>query len=264
MLRSLALLAVVATTPAWADELTLSEARPTHGILGPTRTDKRVLPGDSVFVAFNIEGLKVDAMGKMRYSTDIEVTDGAGKKIFGQKGKPQEVINSLGGNQVPAHAQLDIGLNQPPGEYTVTVTVNDLAGGKSKSVSHKCTVQPKAFSLVRVTTSGDPQGVVPSGLLGPGQSLYVNAFAVDFARDASKQPKLAFECRILDEAGKPTLPAPLMGTIEKDVAADAKAVPLQFLVSLNRPGKFTIELKATDKVSGKTDTRTFPITVHAP
>jgi hypothetical protein len=29
------------------------------------------------------------------------------------------------------------------------------------------------------------------------------------------------------------------------------AIPLQFDVNLNRPGKFTVELVATDKVTGK-------------
>ena len=56
----------------------------------------------------------------------------------------------------------------------------------------------------------------------------------------------------------------MTGTVEKDVPASAISVPIQFHVSLNRPGKFTVELKATDKVSGKTDTRSFPITVHQP
>ncbi len=56
----------------------------------------------------------------------------------------------------------------------------------------------------------------------------------------------------------------MTGTVDKDVMPTAVSVPIQFLISLNRPGKFTVELKATDKVSGKTDTRSFPITVHQP
>ena len=36
---------------------------------------------------------------------------------------------------------------------------------------------------------------------------------------------------------------------------------MQFLLDLNRPGKFTVELKATDKVSGDAATVSFPFTV---
>ena len=62
----------------------------------------------------------------------------------------------------------------------------------------------------------------PKSLLGPGQSLFVHGFVVGFERDGgTKQPKLALELRILDEAGKPTLAAPMTGTIEKDVVASA-------------------------------------------
>ena len=264
MRRALLLLAFLAV-PARADDLAISRVRLTHGILGPTRTDKKIIPGDSLCIGFTIDGLTADAAGKVRYSTLIEILDAAGKPIFRQSGKAQEVVNTLGGSQVPAHAQLDIGLSQPPGEFTFKLTVTDLTSNKTQSLSHKGEVQPKAFGLVRVTTSADAEGNVPSGLLGPGQSLYVNALVVGFDRDAgTKQPKLALELRVLDEAGKPTLAAPHIGAVEKDVAATALSVPIQFLVSLNRPGKFTVELKATDKVSGKTDTRSFPITVLQP
>ncbi len=229
------------------------------------RTDKRIIPGDNLCICFTVDGLTVDPAGKIRYSTLLEILDSAGKPIFRQPGKPQEVINTLGGTQVPAHAQLDIGLSQPPGDFTLKLTVTDLTSMKSQSLTHKGQILPKSFGLVRVTTAADPAGNIPSGLLGPGQSLFVNALVVGFDRDTgTKQPRLALELRVLDEAGKPTLAAPHTGAVEKDVAGTALSVPIQFLVSLNRPGKFTVELKATDKVSGKTDTRAFPITVHQP
>jgi hypothetical protein len=265
MRRALILLAALLGAPARAEELNISQVRPTHGILGPTRTDKKLTPGDSLDVCFLLEGLTVDAAGKARYSTAIEIVGADGKVIHRQPGKPQEVVPALGGHQVPAFAHLDIGLNQPPGEFTLKLVVTDLATGKSKTLEHKGQIHPMGFGLVRVVTSADPAATVPSGLLGPGQSLFVHAFVVGFERDAGmKQPKLALELRVLDENGKPTLPAPMTGTIEKDVMPSAVSVPIQFLISLNRPGKFTVELKATDKVSGKTDTRSFPITVHQP
>src|SRR5260370_15705303 len=149
MRRALILLAALAA-PARADELTISHVRPTHGILGPTRTDKKFAPGDSLDVCFLLEGLTVDAAGKARYSTAIEIVGADGKVIHRQPGKPQEVIHTLGGNQVPAFAHLDIGLNQAPGEFTGKLVVTDLTIGKIKTLEHKSDVQSSGFGLVRV------------------------------------------------------------------------------------------------------------------
>jgi hypothetical protein len=264
MRTALIVLALI-VVPARADDLKISNVRMTHGILGPTRTDKRVIPGDNVFVSFTITGLSADPTGKSKYSTALEISDSTGKVVFKQPGQPQEIIQALGGNQVPAYVQMDIGLSQAPGAFTTKLVVTDMSNGKSTSIEHKGEIQPKGFGLVRMTTSADPAGKVPSGVLGPGQSMFVHALVVGFERDAgSKQPKIAVELRVVDESGKPTLAAPHTGMIDKDVPPMAGSVPVQFLISLNRPGKFTVELKATDKVSGKTDTRSFPITVVQP
>ena len=43
----------------------------------------------------------------------------------------------------------------------------------------------------------------------------------------------------------------------------APSVPAQFHVSLNRPGKFTVELEAIDTVAGKHAKLSFPIRVQS-
>jgi hypothetical protein len=65
-----------------------------------------------------------------------------------------------------------------------------------------------------------------------------------------------------DADGKPTLARPFAGTIDKDVPGGDTALPIQFHVGLNRPGRFTVEVKATDVLAGKTVTQSFPLTVH--
>jgi hypothetical protein len=49
--------------------------------------------------------------------------------------------------------------------------------------------------------------------------------------------------------------------VNKDVPDGAQQLPLQFLLSLNRPGKFVVELSATDQVTGKKAKLTFPLKV---
>ena len=54
----------------------------------------------------------------------------------------------------------------------------------------------------------------------------------------------------LDEAGKPTLPKPFVIDYT-DIREGERGVDLHFQLALNRPGKFTIEFKATDTRAAK-------------
>src|SRR5438445_13739069 len=94
---------------ARGQSMKLTGARLTYGVLGPTRTDTKVLPGDSLFLSFEIEGITADKFGKVNYSTSIEVTDNKNKVLLRQPSRDLSVVNSLGGNSLPAVARLDIG-----------------------------------------------------------------------------------------------------------------------------------------------------------
>jgi hypothetical protein len=265
MMTTLALLAALKLAPGQTGDLTLTGARLTHGILGPKRADAKLLPGDSLVVAFGIEGMTTDREGKVLYSISTEVSDGSGKVVHRQPPRDLEAVNALGGSKLPAYSQVDIGVQQPPGEYSLKVIVGDRTSRKSATLTQKFTVLPAAFGLVRFSITGDAEGLVPAGLLGEGQSVWVNALVVGFVRENNtKQPNLALELRVLDEAGKPTTSKPFSGAVNKDVPAGAASLPIQFLLPLNRTGKFTIEVKATDQVANKSVTQSFPITVNAP
>jgi len=257
-------LAALTLSPAEAGQLTLTNARTTYGLLGGPRTDNKYLPGDSYVLQFDIEGITVGDDGKVLYSVGLEVTDSAGKAHFKQAPRDMEAQNSLGGNSLPGFVSLQIGLDQPPGTYNVKVTVTDRAAKASKSLTRSYEILPKAFGLVRLTTTADPAGQIPAPFLAEGQSLWVNFLAVGFGRESGEQgqPHIAVTCRVLDENGKPTVAKPFAGDVSKDIPKSALSVPMQFLLELNRPGKFTVELKATCKVTGKESaTLSFPITV---
>jgi len=255
-------LVLLGLADAQTGALALTNVRLTQGVLGPVRTDTKLLPGDSLVVSFDITGITADPAGKVLYSMMTEVTDKAGKVLFRQPARDQEGFNSLGGTTLPAFAQIDIGLDQPAGEHILKVAVTDRATKKTANLTQNFVVLPKAFGLVRIHGTGDAEGLVPAGLQGPGQSLFVNFAVVGFARDAQKQPNLLLEMHVLDDKGKPTVSKPFSGIVNKDVAATSNSVPAQFLVSLNRPGKFKIELKATDAVSKKSVSQSFPINVQ--
>jgi hypothetical protein len=265
MWTTLALVTALSLAPGQAGQLTLSNIQSTSGFLGAERASNKFLPGDTFFLAFTIDGVKVDANGEVLYSMGMEVTNSQGKAVFKQEPRDLTAFNSLGGNRLPAFAHVDVGLDQPAGEYTLTVTVMDRSSKAKQGLTRKFEVLPKAFGLVRASTSIDPQAQIPAPHLGvTGQSFWVNFAAVGFERDkVKKQPDVAVEMRILDESGKPTLAKPYTGevTAGNNVPAEAQALPMQFLLALNRAGKFQVELQATDRIAKKTAKLSFPITV---
>lgn len=244
-------------------ELSLTHVRATHGLLGPQRANENLSPGDVLFVCFDIEGISADDEGKVRYSTVLEVSDASGKVLFKQVPQKSEATLSLGGNRIPAYAQISVGLSAPAGDYGYKVTVKDLLSGKEKIITGSAKVLAKDFSLVRTAVSMDVDGQYPATAFGSGQGIWVSCSAVGFERDrASKQPNVVFEMRVLDDSGNPIHKKPATNAVSKDVPENGFAIPMGFPLTLNRPGKFTVELLASDLISGKKAKTSFPITVR--
>lgn len=263
MWTTLALLSALSVTPGQA-ELSLTHVRSTHGLLGPQRARETLSPGDILFVCFDIEGISVDDRGMVRYSTALEVSDASGKMLFKRAPEKSEAKISLGGHRVPAYAQISVGLDTPAGEYGYKIIVKDLVSGKEKSLSRSAKVAAKDFALVRTGVSVDLNGEYPAILHACGQGVWVRCSAVGFERDrSSRQPNVVFSIRVLDERGAPVESRPTTNNANKDVPEKASSIPMAFPLSLNRPGKFTVELSARDEVSGKTAKTSFPITVHS-
>jgi hypothetical protein len=262
MWTTLAFVAALGVNPGAAEKLSLTNVRNTFGILGATRPDARYLPGDQFFLAFDIDGIQADDAGKVHYSIAMQVTDSKGKVQFKQVPKSYDAVNSLGGKTLPCFASLKIGLDEPPGDYKVKITVTDLASKATGTLTRPYKVLRPGFGLVRLTTTVDPEEKIPAPFLGEGQSLWINFVAVGFGRDKDKeQPNLAVMLRVRDEDGKATLAKPDSGTVTKDIPKKMRAVAMQFMLELNRAGKFTVEIKATDKVTGKTANLSFPLKV---
>jgi len=262
MWTTIALLSVLAAAPAQTG-LSLTHVRSTHGLLGPQRQNDTLAPGDMLFVCFDIEGIRIDEEGKVRYSMAIELSDASGKVVFRQTPKEQEAHASLGGSSVPAYARLEVGLDTPRGDYQMKITVKDLATGREESLTRGLKVLAKDFALVRTTVTLDTDAHYPAAVFTCGQGVWVQSSAVGFAQGGGKKPALVFEMRVLDESGRPTLAKPVTGTPPKEIANNLSGLPLAFPLTLNRPGKFTVELQASDQVSGKKTRITIPIFVQA-
>jgi hypothetical protein len=254
MWATLALAAVLQPVPAQGGKLAIKNDRVTYGILGQERKDAKLLPGDVYVVTFDIEGLTVNnADGKVLYSMGMELTNAEGKVQFKKDPQDLEAINALGGSRLPAFALSDIGLDTPPGQYTLKVTVADRAvkPAATQQLVRKFDVVPKKFGVVRLVLSNEKDTPVPPVAV-PGQTVMVNFALVGFDLTDKKQPNLSVEMRILDENGKPTLTMPFVsGDVNNVEDQFKKIVPMQFIIAVNRSGTFTVELTAKDKVSNK-------------
>ena len=271
MWATLALATALNLAPSQSSTLQLTNARPTYGVLGQERKDSKVLPGDIFFVSFDIDGLKVGDDGQVNYSMGMELTNREGKSQYKQEPQEMRAFNALGGNRVPAFAHVIIGTDTPAGEYNLKVTVKDSATGKSDSLARKFEVVTGKFGFVDVGLTyflGNANLPPPPAppLAVPGQTLILNFAVTGFDLDKARkdQPNIETSLRIVDEAGKPTLAKPYSGEA-KEVGPDSKKViPLQFLLQVNRPGKFKLELKATDRIGGKSAEQVLDLTVIEP
>jgi hypothetical protein len=266
MVSTLALVTLLSLAPGQSDQLQLTNAHATYGVMGPPRPNNQVLPGEVFWVTYDIENLAVDAGGEVRYSMGMELFNSKGKREYGKDPQELKAYNFLGGTTLPAFANTQVGTETPPGEYTLKVTVIDLGvkPNKTATLERKFEVLPKKFGIVNLHLTYDGDGRFPAPGTGvAGQTFFINFWTTGFERDKTKkQPDIVAELRILDDKDKPTLAKPLIGTLgNEEVPAKAQQVFMQYTLPLNRTGKFSVQLKVTDQVSKKTTELSFPITV---
>jgi hypothetical protein len=269
MWASVLLFSVLGSLPNQASSLQLNNVRVTTGPFGSTRADGTpdMLPGDVFYVNYDIENLAMDATtGQVQYSMTFELTNAAGKSIFKDGPRDGKATLSLGGGRMPAFAHSEIGKDTEPGDYTLKISVTDL-GNKAKptqSIEKKFKVKKPEFGIVRphLTFVGNKEAFLVAPIGAVGQTLVANCVLANVGKDpTTKQPNVEVAIHILDGAGKETI-KPAAQTFDKGVPADQDWIDISFPVDLNRPGKFTIEVEATDKVSKKKDKVSFPITVY--
>jgi hypothetical protein len=270
MFHALAIAALTAV-PAQGGQLKLSNVRMTVGDLGPTRKDAKFLPGDALHMRFDINGITIEGNGEVKYKMESRVLDKNDKLFF--KKDPQEMIHiaQLRGTTIPGAALFTLGLDTDPGNYTLEVTVEDPKTKAKDTISTKFEILKPDFGIVQVHSTADYQGIIPTSTIGTvGQTIITWYSVASFEREAkdpkdpkAKQPKIELQVQLVDEKGNNTLPEPLKFLQDKGVDETVGIIHYHYPLFLNRPGKFTIQITATDKVANKKATYEWPITVLA-
>ena len=239
--------------------------------------EAKYLGGDLIILNYDLQNLKVAADGTVNYTLAFEVATKAGKSYT--KGDPQEFKAelTLGGSSKPALSFFEIPLepaDMTPGEYVFTVIGTDLSSKQTAKLEYPFEVLSPRLGFIQ---SGIhiPVGVgksIPSPWSIPvGQTVMFGTAVVGFElgpkseTDAKKrQPNLAIEMRIVDEAtGKPALAKPKFNVYTEALdEINKKVVPFNPLLELNRPGRFRIEMKVTDKHANKTAELVLGVTVY--
>jgi len=253
MWAALALTTAMSLAPGQGGDLKLTNVRTTLGILGPERKVSKLLPGDVLVVAYDIENVKVAADGRVKYAMNIElIKKGVAKPVY--KTDPQELVavNTLGGTTLPAFALVTIGTDQKKGDYTLKVTVKDRSTNKTATLSHDFEVAEPALGLVRVRlTNTAYEPAPPVGV--PGQRLQLGCSLVGFKTDKNRLPNVTFEMQVYDSNGKATLAKPFKGDIKTELKDNPEMMTfLPIPLELNRAGKYKVTLKATDNIAKKT------------
>lgn len=246
----------VCFAPASSYGVDIKNIRPCYGPLGATRYEAKCLPGDVLFMTYDLEGLAVDkTTGKASYVTILELIDSDQKVLF-KKETPNDVMPQLGGTRMPGDLHVIMAPKQAPGKYFIKLTVHDKLGKDAKAFKYDFVVMPETFGIV---------GVSAPAIGFPGQH-YVTGFGlVNLALDKMNQPKANVSIRILDAAGA-AVTTPVQMVFPQDLPMDTDLskgnfVPLTFPIYLNRVGRFTVEVIATDVAGNRKAELRYPMTV---
>jgi hypothetical protein len=251
MWTSLAFAASLLSFAPGAEALKFSNVRFTYCKFGMERTDTKFLPGDILNITYDIENLAIDKKTrKVVYSLDLEVLDANNKRVFKRANSRIEETNTLLSTSQQGYATLVVGKDQPPGKYTLKVTVKDGITNQEASFKREFEVLKERLGIIRVNAP-----VV--NIVGPpfGLSFYVVGFGKEKKGD-KKLPNFEVEVNILNEKGEPMLRKPEVNLVPRDLADDIKPeeateIPVSFGFFLNRVGKYTIVVKVTDKTTKK-------------
>jgi hypothetical protein len=246
-----------------AAAVNIKNVRSTYGPYGGVRPGNKLMQGDALWLAYQIEDLTMEPeTGLVKYTVTLEVLDSTGKQIL-KRPTPNQRHLTLGKGELSDRAQVVIGSDYGPGKYSVRLTVTDTnikgkekGGGPSKTVKYDLQLIKEDFGLI--------QAICPS-IAATIQDFEANCVLTGMARDAKQIPKVEVRMTIRDEKGKATLPKPFITNIPADLPGidfkKEKIIRMPFPIVVNRVGRYTVEIEAFDLISKKSAKVAFPLLV---
>ncbi len=243
--------------PGVSSAIEIKNIRPCYAPFGATRFESKCLPGDVLFITYDIEGLALKD-GKVSYVTILELLDATGKSLF-KKESENDAIPQLGGARMPGDLHVIMGPKQAPGRYSIKLTVHDKYENdknlNAKAFKYDFDVVAETFGFV---------GVSAPAVGFPGQHHITGFALVNMSLNANKMPNAEVSIRVVDANNVEVSKVKML--LPRDMPADtdldkANFVPLSYPMFLNRVGRYTIEIQAQDKNGNKKAELRFPMTV---
>ncbi len=250
--------------PGLCTAVEISNIRARYGPYGAVRpTDLKCLPKDVIVITYDISGLTVDPKsGKANYTTTLELIDEKDKdgkaKVLFKKDTDNEPVLQLGGGKMPGDLFVQVGEKQTPGKYIIRLKLVDKLDknkGNGKSFDYPYEVLPEKFGMV---------GVSAPAIVAPGVPYAAEFFLVNFMLDKKGDPKGEVVIRVLDEKGKEVDSVKHVLPIDLPAGANlanANIVPFRHPIYPNRPGRFTVEITAEDRLGKSKVQLSYPFTV---
>jgi len=236
----------------------------TYGPFGSRRAPE-FLAGEKIVTRVQIAGLSTSRDdNEARFSFQVNVKDEANQVVGRLPTFEFEERFPLGGHTFSLVTILPTPMEPPPGKYSAEIIVTDhLSNQTTQSETPFALIPWNTFGAQLVYLAKDREGKTHIGPVSPlGDTIHLN-FILTGMEARNNKAKLTISLDILDEKQRPIGDVPYKSTNHSPFHSTDSRIGQQFAypVFLNKPGKFTLRLKAKDEHSGKEVTHQLPILV---
>jgi hypothetical protein len=251
--------------PAGA-KLDVRDVKAVYGLFGPPRKSLDTYPGDEVHFRFLVTGARTDADGRIDATITVRMVDSKDMVLVNSE-TPLKGPLALGGDSYSATAFFTLGPSTTPGDYKVTVTVNDKLAKETASFERKVRCLKPEFAIVNPRFCHDGEGKVPASYKGVrGQTLFFHLKVIGFDQGKDKL-HVTMETQLFDQKGKALMPKPVRGEVrteDKETIRGATSVFFKSSFGLGRVGDYRLRITVTDEVSKKRAVFEAPVEVMEP
>ncbi|HEX5272550.1 MAG TPA: hypothetical protein VFW33_18760, partial [Gemmataceae bacterium] len=250
---------LLAASPAPA-ALEISKVEACYGRLGPVRKSLDIYAYDEIGFRFTVTGARSDDEGRADVEVAYTVLDDRGKEVTSKRVASLKGPLTFGTDSFPGYVSL--WLTEPPGEYTLKVTVKDNVAAAETGFERKLHLKETEFAIVSPQFFHDATHAVAAPAGGVvGQQLHFRLLVIGFDRSAGKLDE-ELVVRVFDKDKKELTPKPLRMTAEKTdekVVKELPAIDFSGWVMLTKAGEFTLRITVTDINTKKTATWEAPL-----
>lgn len=233
----------------------------TYGHNGIIRTDERFLAGEGIFATVVALQYEVPATGICQCTMRYSLIDQDGKVAFSNADDEITIVVYGGSNLAKVLVQLPLTELIDAGKYDFVLELRDKLTKELFRSSQPITILPKdEFALGDFCFCADKNAIAPIGTTFETCQNVFFCWRVYHPTEKDGHWVLDFDMDIFDANNK-SISVPSETIKSKIPVPGVNIFPTQIPITIEEPGEYTVVLKMTDVVSGKTESRTIPFRV---